>query len=74
MIFLSFFPDALHPSFAYMSTMSWLRLCHILALTWLVTGAAPQVKIGKTTITGTDITGLKLDFFGGTYEVLFSSS
>ena len=27
--------------------------------------AAPQVKIGKTTLTGSDITGLKLDFFGG---------
>ena len=27
--------------------------------------AAPQVKIGKTTLVGRDITELKLDFFGG---------
>jgi len=49
--------------------MTWVRLFHILALTWLVAGAAPQVKMGKTTITGRDITDLKLDFFGGVYRV-----
>jgi hypothetical protein len=26
---------------------------------------APQVKIGKTTLIGRDVTGLKQDFFGG---------
>jgi hypothetical protein len=26
---------------------------------------APQVQIGKTTLVGLDITGFKLDFFGG---------
>ena len=27
--------------------------------------AAPQAQIGKTTLVGLDITGFKLDFFGG---------
>jgi hypothetical protein len=27
--------------------------------------AAPEVKIGQTTLVGRDVTGLKQDFFGG---------
>lgn len=27
--------------------------------------AAPKVKVGKTTLIGRDVTGLKQDFFGG---------
>ena len=30
-----------------------------------VVHAAPQIKIGNTTFTGRDVTGLKQDFFGG---------
>jgi len=41
-----------------------LYLPTLLGLLTLV-NAAPQVKIGKTTLVGRDITLLKLDFFGG---------
>jgi len=41
-----------------------LSLFYLLGLLTLV-HAAPQVKIGKTTLVGLDITGFKLDFFGG---------
>jgi hypothetical protein len=37
----------------------------------LVHAAAPQIKLGKTTITGLDITGFKLDFFGGMSSICF---
>jgi hypothetical protein len=30
-----------------------------------VVPAAPQIKVGKTTFIGRDVTGLKQDFFGG---------
>ena len=33
--------------------------------------AAPQVRIGKTTLVGLDITGAKLDFFGGMIFTIF---
>lgn len=29
--------------------------------------AAPQIQLGRTSLTGRDITGFKLDFFGGMY-------
>ncbi|KIM41288.1 hypothetical protein M413DRAFT_445322 [Hebeloma cylindrosporum] len=40
------------------------KISSLLALLSLVY-AAPQIKVGKTTLVGRDITGLKQDFFGG---------
>lgn len=37
----------------------------------LVHAAAPQIILGKTTLIGLDITGFKLDFFGGASSVCF---
>ena len=41
-----------------------MLICSLFAFL-LVVHAAPQIKIGKTTFTGRDVTGLKQDFFGG---------
>ncbi len=38
----------------------------------LLVNAAPQVQLGNTTLTGRDITGFKLDFFGGMYLTALS--
>lgn len=32
--------------------------------------AAPEVNIGRTTLVGRDVTGLKQDFFGGKVMIL----
>ena len=41
-------------------------LFHLLGFqAFFVNAAAPQAQIGKTTLVGLDITGFKLDFFGG---------
>ncbi|KIJ53053.1 hypothetical protein M422DRAFT_156034 [Sphaerobolus stellatus SS14] len=39
----------------------------IFVLSTTVWAAAPTLKLGKTTLVGRDITGLKLDFFGGKF-------
>jgi len=38
---------------------------HVFGLVSLVLAAAPQIKLGRTTLTGRDVTGLHQDFFGG---------
>ncbi|PPQ91996.1 hypothetical protein CVT25_004652 [Psilocybe cyanescens] len=42
-----------------------LRTIPYILATIVVVKAAPQLSLGKTTLVGRDITGLKLDFFGG---------
>ena len=42
-----------------------LSLFYLLGLEAVLAHAAPQVQIGNTKLVGLDITGFKLDFFGG---------
>ena len=44
--------------------MMFFKISSLVAVLSVV-HAAPQIKIGNTTFTGRDVTGLKQDFFGG---------
>ena len=48
-----------------------LRLFYLLGFVAVLAHAAPQVQIGNTKLVGLDITGFKLDFFGGRIFSIF---
>ena len=65
-------------SFYEFMILSLLYLLELLALSHAaplaLSHAAPQVQLGNTTLVGLDITGFKLDFFGGMIFTIFLSA